>query len=88
VERLGVIGVQVDALDKTLLERSASLASVLAMAITSKRAFSDRFVQRTRTETMALPAELVRTLLPPRSIGEDRALSTAVLEPAYELGGV
>lgn len=87
VERLGVIGVQVDALDRTLLERCASLASVLAMAITSKRTFSDRFVQRARTETMTLPAEMVRTLLPPRAVGEDRALSTAVLEPAYELGG-
>ncbi|MFB8206589.1 PP2C family protein-serine/threonine phosphatase [Streptomyces sp. NPDC056010] len=87
VERLGVIGVQADALDRTLLERCASLASVVAMAITSKRAFSDRFVQRARTETMTLPAEMVRTLLPPRAVGEGRALSTAVLEPAYELGG-
>ncbi|TRV78098.1 serine/threonine-protein phosphatase [Streptomyces sp. 130] len=87
VERLGVIGVQVDTLDKTLLERCQSLASVLAMAITSKRAFSDRFVQRARTETMTLPAEMVRALLPPRAVGEERALSTAVLEPAYELGG-
>ncbi|THA71553.1 serine/threonine-protein phosphatase [Streptomyces sp. A0958] len=87
VERLGVIGVQVDALDRTRLERCNSLASILAMAITSKRAFSDRFVQRARTETMTLPAEMVRALLPPRAVGEDRALSTAVLEPAYELGG-
>jgi len=87
VERLGVIGVQVDALDRTLLERCNSLASILAMAITSKRAFSDRFVQRARTETMTLPAEMVRALLPPRTVGEERAVSTAVLEPAYELGG-
>ncbi|MYS37448.1 serine phosphatase RsbU (regulator of sigma subunit) [Streptomyces sp. KhCrAH-43] len=87
VERLGVIGVQADTLDRTALERCRSLASVLAMAITSKRAFSDRFVQRARTETMTLPAEMVRALLPPRAVGEERALSTAVLEPAYELGG-
>ncbi|MEV7405353.1 PP2C family protein-serine/threonine phosphatase [Streptomyces sp. NPDC091267] len=87
VERLGVVGIQVDSLDSTGLERCRTLASILAMAITSKRAFSDRFVQHARTETMTLPAEMVRALLPPRTVGEARALSTAVLEPAYELGG-
>ncbi|MFF1922052.1 PP2C family protein-serine/threonine phosphatase [Streptomyces sp. NPDC058221] len=87
VERLGVLGVQVDSLDSTRLERCRTLASILAMAITSKRAFSDRFVQQARTEAMTLPAEMVRALLPPRTVGEARALSTAVLEPAYELGG-
>ncbi|MET7369125.1 PP2C family protein-serine/threonine phosphatase [Streptomyces sp. NPDC005566] len=87
VERLGVVGVQVDSLDSTRLERCRTLASILAMAITSKRAISDRFVQQARTEAMTLPAEMVRALLPPRTVGEARALSTAVLEPAYELGG-
>ncbi|MGW8885874.1 PP2C family protein-serine/threonine phosphatase [Streptomyces sp. NPDC055749] len=87
VERLGAVGIHVDSLDSTRLNRCKSLASILAMAITSKRAVSDRFVQQARTEAMTLPAEMVRALLPPRTIGEARALSTAVLEPAYELGG-
>ncbi|MFJ8887047.1 PP2C family protein-serine/threonine phosphatase [Streptomyces sp. NPDC102402] len=87
VERLGVVGIHVRSLDSARLQRCRTIASVLAMAITSKRAFSDRFVQQARTDTMTLPAEMVRALLPPRSIGEDRAVSTAVLEPAYELGG-
>lgn len=87
VERLGVVGIHLTSLDTTLLERCRTIASVLAMVITSKRAFSDRFVQQARTGTMTLPAEMLRALLPPRSIGEDRAISTAVLEPAYELGG-
>ncbi|MFD0019830.1 PP2C family protein-serine/threonine phosphatase [Streptomyces sp. NPDC058382] len=87
VERLGVVRIQADSLDSTRLERCRTLTSILAMAITSKRAFSDRFVQQARTEAMTLPAELVRALLPPRTVGEARALSTAVLEPAYELGG-
>ncbi|WLQ32061.1 PP2C family protein-serine/threonine phosphatase [Streptomyces castrisilvae] len=86
-ERLGVIGVSVDTLDKTRLERCNSLATVIAMAVTSKRAFSDRFVEQARTEAMTLPAEMVRALLPPRTVGEERAVSAAVLEPAYELGG-
>lgn len=86
-ERLGVVGFHLETLDGTLLERCESLASVLAMAITSKRAFSDRLVQQARTGTMTLPAEMVRALLPPRTVGDDRAVSTAVVEPAYELGG-
>lgn len=87
VERLGVVGIHVESLDDLRLERCRTIVSVLAMVITSKRAFSDRFVQQARTETMTLPAEMVRALLPPRTIGEDRVVSTAVLEPAYELGG-
>ncbi|WP_407554597.1 PP2C family protein-serine/threonine phosphatase [Streptomyces sp. Pv4-95] len=87
VERLGVVGMHMESLDSARLRRCRTLASVLAMAITSKRAFSDRFVQQARTETMTLPAEMVRALLPPRTIGSDRVVSTAVLEPAYRLGG-
>lgn len=87
VERLGVIGVHTDSLDSTLLDRCRALASILAMVISSKRTFSDRLVQRARSGTMTLPAEMVRALLPPRTIGNEWAVSTAVLEPAYELGG-
>lgn len=87
VERLGVVGMHMESLDSARLRRCRTLASILAMAITSKRAFSDRFVQQARTETMTLPAEMVRALLPPRTIGSDRVVSTAVLEPAYQLGG-
>lgn len=86
-ERLGVIACHTQALDGTRLRRLRTLASVLAMVITSKRAYSDQYVQQARTKTMTLPAEMVRTLLPPRTIGGDRVVSTAVLEPAYELGG-
>ncbi|KUL35597.1 serine/threonine protein phosphatase [Streptomyces sp. NRRL F-4489] len=86
-DRIGVLGAHVDVLDSTRLRRCRTLAAVLAMVITSRRAFCDRFIQQARTETMTLPAEMVRSLLPPRSIGNERAVSTAVLEPAYELGG-
>ncbi|MFE5240345.1 MULTISPECIES: PP2C family protein-serine/threonine phosphatase [unclassified Streptomyces] len=87
VERLGVVGIHVATLNSILLRRCVTLVSVLAMAVTSKRAYSDRLVQQARTGTMTLPAEMLRALLPPRTIGDDRAISTAVLEPAYELGG-
>ncbi|WP_055587959.1 PP2C family protein-serine/threonine phosphatase [Peterkaempfera griseoplana] len=86
-ERLGVLSVRAGALDGTGLRRCRMLAAVLAMVVTSKRAYSDWFVARTRRLDMELPAEMLRAFLPPRSIGRAGVTSTAVLEPAYEISG-
>ncbi|GAA2585207.1 MULTISPECIES: PP2C family protein-serine/threonine phosphatase [Streptomyces] len=86
-ERLGVLAVTDTALTASTLTRGRALASLLAMVITSKRLYEDSFVLRTRTEQMRLPAEMLRALLPPRTIGNGHVVSTAVLEPAYEIGG-
>ncbi|MEU3730743.1 SpoIIE family protein phosphatase [Streptomyces sp. NPDC033538] len=86
-ERLGVLALHSSALTSAILIRGRALASLLAMMITSKRAFEDSFVRHTRTEPMHLPSEMLRAFLPPRTIGNDHVVSTAVLEPAYELGG-
>ncbi|QEV16693.1 PP2C family protein-serine/threonine phosphatase [Streptomyces alboniger] len=87
VERLGVIGATASAIDGVLLRRCRTLASILAMVITSKRTASDTFARRTRSEVMQLPAEMLRAFLPPRTIGNSDVISTAVLEPAYDIGG-
>ncbi|MFH8791201.1 PP2C family protein-serine/threonine phosphatase [Streptomyces sp. NPDC017941] len=86
-ERLGVIGATAPLIDGVLLRRCRMLASVLAMVITSKRAASDSFARRTRSQVMQLPAEMLRAFLPPRTVGNSRVVSTAVLEPAYSIGG-
>lgn len=86
-ERLGVVAVHAPFLDPALLRRGRALASLLAMMITSKRAYKDALVRRTRSEPMHLPAEMLRAFLPPRTIGNTHVVSTAVLEPAYEIGG-
>ncbi len=86
-ERLGVVAVHTPFLDPALLRRSRALAALLAMMITSKRAYKDNVIQRTRSEPMQLPAEMLRAFLPPRTIGNTHVVSTAVLEPAYEIGG-
>jgi serine phosphatase RsbU (regulator of sigma subunit) len=86
-ERLGVLAVHSQTLDPLSLRRGRTLASLLAMMITSKRAYKDFFVRRTRTEPMELPAEMLRAFLPPRTIGTTSVVSTAVLEPAYQVGG-
>ncbi|MFF7329936.1 SpoIIE family protein phosphatase [Streptomyces sp. NPDC008150] len=86
-ERLGVLAVHSNALTAVALTRARALASLLGMMITSKRAYKDSFVRRTRTERMELPAEMLRAFLPPRTIGNAHVVSTGVLEPAYQLGG-
>ncbi|WP_328306877.1 serine/threonine-protein phosphatase [Streptomyces sp. NBC_00442] len=86
-ERLGVLGVRTRSVDAVRLRRCRMLTGIVAMAITSKRAYSDSFARRARAERMQLPAEMLRAFLPPRTIGNAHVVSTAVLEPAYEIGG-
>lgn len=86
-ERLGVLAVDSPALTPDVLRRARALATLLAMMITSARAYQDSFVRRLRTRPMRLPAEMLRAFLPPRTIGTSHVVSTAVLEPAYEFGG-
>lgn len=87
VERLGVLAAYTMSLDAERLRHCRALAALFAMMITSRRAYRDSLVQQTRIEPMQLPAELLRTVMPPRTIGNLHAVSTAVLEPAYEIGG-
>lgn len=86
-ERLGVLAVHAPALTPSVLRSARALATLIAMMITSSRAYEDSFVRRTRTQRMRLPAEMLRAFLPPRTIGTAHVVSTAVLEPAYEIGG-
>ncbi|MEU3616299.1 PP2C family protein-serine/threonine phosphatase [Streptomyces sp. NPDC006872] len=86
-ERLGVLAVRTASLDGVRMRRSRMLAQLFAMLITSKRTYSDWLASRTRTATMGLPAEMLRAFLPPRTIGSSRCVSTAVLEPAYDIAG-
>ncbi|MEW2621353.1 PP2C family protein-serine/threonine phosphatase [Streptomyces sp. NPDC048106] len=87
-ERLGVLAVRAASLDETArMRRSRMLAHLLAMLITSKRAYSDWLAARTRVSAMGLPAEMLRAFLPPRTVGSAKCVSTAVLEPAYDIAG-
>ncbi|MEX2969659.1 PP2C family protein-serine/threonine phosphatase [Streptomyces sp. C184] len=86
-ERLGVLAVRTAALNGARMRRSRMLAHLLAMLITSKRAYSDWLAGLTRTAAMRLPTEMLRAFLPPHTIGSSRCVSTAVLEPAYDVAG-
>ncbi|WP_399122367.1 PP2C family protein-serine/threonine phosphatase [Streptomyces sp. N2A] len=86
-ERLGVLAVRTASLDGARMRRSRMLAHLLAMLITSKRAYSDWLAGLARTGTMRLPTEMLRAFLPPHTVGSSKCVSTAVLEPAYDVAG-
>ncbi|MFG2848123.1 PP2C family protein-serine/threonine phosphatase [Kitasatospora sp. NPDC048296] len=86
-ERLGVLAVRCASLDGVRMGRSRMLAHLFGMLITSKRTYSDWLSSLARTATMGLPAEMLRAFLPPHTVGSSRCVSTAVLEPAYDIAG-
>ncbi|MFH8387776.1 PP2C family protein-serine/threonine phosphatase [Kitasatospora sp. NPDC018058] len=57
------------------------------MILATKQIYSDVLAQTMRTQAMTLQAELLWAFVPPRTIGTSSVTSTAVLEPAYEIGG-
>ncbi|WP_345695498.1 PP2C family protein-serine/threonine phosphatase [Kitasatospora terrestris] len=87
VGRLGVLRVTAPALDPPLQRRGEALASLIAMIIATKRTHSDVLARTVRSRTMTLQAELLWAFVPPLTIGTASVTSTALLEPAYEVGG-
>ncbi|GAA2891929.1 PP2C family protein-serine/threonine phosphatase [Streptomyces mexicanus] len=87
VERLGVVGIQAPVLDARTVETCRALVSLIALVLVDKAAYSDAYTMRQRLASMQTPSELVWAFLAPRIIGTDRFTSSAVLEPAYNLGG-
>ncbi|MFF3006779.1 PP2C family protein-serine/threonine phosphatase [Kitasatospora sp. NPDC057940] len=86
-DRLGVLCLRATALDREVVRRCRLLTALLALVITARRDTSDSYALSTRAATMTLPAEMLRAFLPPRTLCSDQVISSAVLEPAYDLGG-
>ncbi|MFJ8849317.1 PP2C family protein-serine/threonine phosphatase [Streptomyces sp. NPDC102437] len=84
VERLGVL--KACGHDLPVADCEA-LAAVTALLLVSKSSYSDLLVEAERRQPMTVQAELLWAFLPPRTIGTAQATSTAVLEPAYSVGG-
>ncbi|WP_404830772.1 PP2C family protein-serine/threonine phosphatase [Streptomyces albidocamelliae] len=88
VERLGVLGAQVEAEDdedaRGLLR---DVASVVALLLLSKRSFSDSFARLVRTRSMNVAAEMQWNLMPPPAFAGNDLTIGGVIEPAYEVGG-
>ncbi|EST37556.1 hypothetical protein N566_12440 [Streptomycetaceae bacterium MP113-05] len=87
VERIGVLRVRTPTLDGPTWYFCRLLASLVTLMVLTKGAHSDDYRRAQRSEPFSLPSEMVWAFLPPRTLGTDRVVSTAVLEPAGELGG-
>ncbi|MDF3289825.1 PP2C family protein-serine/threonine phosphatase [Streptomyces silvisoli] len=87
IERIGVLGLHARSLDGTLLGRCRALASLTTLLLLSRSMYSDTYLQATRARPMRLPAEMVWAFLPPRTVGTRQVTSSAVMEPAYDIGG-
>ncbi len=87
IDRLGVLGVTVAEVDDLVLARFRRLAAVLAHLVHSKAAVGDSLVRTARRRPMELAAEIQWALMPPLTVGSERVVISAMLEPAYEVGG-
>ncbi|MEU6313649.1 PP2C family protein-serine/threonine phosphatase [Streptomyces sp. NPDC047014] len=87
VERVGVLRVTAPRLDAGLLAACGALADLSALLVVAKSLHSELLITRERSQPMSVQAELLWAFLPPRTIGTSSVTSSAVLEPAYEIGG-
>ncbi len=86
-ERLGVLCVTVAAADADQLRLASALASVAALLVVSKNAYTDVQEKSRRTRVPGLAAELQLQLLPPLTLTHPQIAIAGVLENAYETGG-
>ncbi|WP_198681026.1 PP2C family protein-serine/threonine phosphatase [Lentzea terrae] len=86
-ERIGVLGVAARSSDRSTVDCVRALASLVAFMLVSKRPHSDTYQMLVRSQPMAIAAEVVWPLMPPLTFATDNLVLTAVLEPAYEIGG-
>jgi serine phosphatase RsbU (regulator of sigma subunit) len=86
-DRLGVLRLTVHVIDEATQERARRLAALAALLIVSKRPHSDAYARLVRTHPMSLAAEVQWTLMPPATLATNAVAISALLEPAYAVGG-
>jgi hypothetical protein len=93
VERLGVLGVTVDAAAAAEIAaglvgvRLRRFAALVAELIQTKTTYGDTIVRLRRQAGMGLAAEMQWSLLPPLTFACHEVTIAAALEPAYEVAG-
>jgi len=85
-ERLGVLGVTVDAGHEDP-ETWTAFASVIGETLVSKMAYGDSIIRARRTKPVTLAAEMRWSMLPPLTFTSPRVEISGVLEPAHDIAG-
>jgi hypothetical protein len=86
-ERLGVVGFTVEELDETLERRAVRLASLITQFIVTKSQYTDHYALAARRREMSVAAEMQWRLLPPLTCTTRQFALSALVEPAYDIGG-
>ena len=88
LERLGVLELEFPGDgDRADDEQLHAFAALVAEILLAKGAYGDLFHKVRRRQPMSFAAEIAWNLLPPLTFGTDRLVISAVLAPAYGVGG-
>ncbi len=87
MERLGLLGVTTPEADEVAERRISDLATLLTLVLMSKYRASDSYARLVRGRSMRVGAEMLWTLMPPRTFATETVGVSAALEPAYIVGG-
>ena len=86
-DRLGVLELHFDDAPADGELWPEDLATVVAMLLTAKKAYTDAYIRAARTRRTTVAAELIWSLLPPLTLATPQVSVAGILEPAYEIGG-
>jgi hypothetical protein len=88
LERLGVLELEFPTSgDRADHRQVHAFAALIADTVVAKNAYGDLFHKVRRQRPMSLAGEIAWNLLPPLTFGTDRLVISAVLAPAYDVGG-
>ncbi|OEU88120.1 stage II sporulation protein E [Streptomyces abyssalis] len=88
-ERVGLLRVTTSGSGsgESCMEDMRALAGLVALLLVAKRGTSDAYARLVRRRRMNVAAEMEWRLMPPRTFATDRAVVSALMEPAYEVSG-
>ena len=86
-ERIGTMRITTGEDREETKQEMRELAGLVALLLVAKRGTSDAYTRLVRRRRMNVAAEMEWRLMPPRTFATDRALVSAVMEPAYQVSG-
>jgi hypothetical protein len=87
-ERLGVVYCSLPGShDSGFLSECETFVGLLGHLATTKLPYGDALQRTRRTQTMSPSGELLLSMLPPLTFQCERVVVSAILEPAYDVGG-
>ncbi|SCK41120.1 PP2C family protein-serine/threonine phosphatase [Streptomyces sp. WMMB 322] len=86
-ERVGLMRVTASEADEGCMQDMRELAGLVALLLVTKRGTSDAYARLVRRRRMNVAAEMEWRLMPPRTFATDRAVVSALMEPAYQVSG-